>query len=315
MNTIVTEDIALAASLILKGELVAFPTETVFGLGADATNGDAVAALFEAKERPADNPIIVHVAARSDVAHVAAAVPSTAERFMRSFFPGPLTLILERHPNISSAVSAGLSTVGVRMPENETARALVAAAARPIAAPSANRSGRPSPTTWEAVREDLGGRIACILKGAPVRIGLESTVVDCTTEVPCVLRPGGIALEALQTVVPETKGRPSGSDGDVRSPGTRYRHYAPRGRVVVVETAEGIASPEGAAYLGLSIPEEPQAFAVCEVVPDAEAYARRLYEFLRECDRAGIETIYCERVEPAGLGTALMDRLERASRG
>jgi len=305
---------------------VAFPTETVYGLGADATSAQAVLKIYEAKDRPDDNPLIVHIADIIDLAGVARSISASALALMEAFFPGPLTLILDRHPGIPDVVSAGLPTVGVRMPRHEIALELIRAAGSPIAAPSANLSGKPSPTTWQAVREDLDGKIACILKGERAPVGLESTVVDCTEELPIVLRSGNITLEQLRTVIPdtiapevtETHSRIASGDKDhpaARSPGLRHRHYAPQARVVLIDSPDNIGLPETSAYIGLLEVDDPGSLLICEHVASLDDYAYRLFEFFRGCDRIGAETIYCQRVQFEGFGVALMDRLERAARG
>lgn len=331
MQTRITEDVQEAAGFIRSGELVAFPTETVYGLGADATNAQAVLKAFEAKARPVDNPFIVHIADFADLSGVAQSVSASALALMQTFFPGPLTLILDRHPGIPDVVSSGLPTVGVRMPRHELALKLIRAAGRPIAAPSANLSGRPSPTTWQAVREDLDGKIACILKGERTPVGLESTVVDCARIVPVVLRSGSVTLEQLRTVVPETTTpdtiAPDTTAQNIqvadvdkdhlapRSPGLRHRHYAPQARIVLIDDTERFESPEKSAYIGLKKVDDPASFLICEQVANLDDYAYRLFEFFRACDRLGAETIYCQRVQLEGFGVALMDRLERAARG
>ena len=226
--------IDLAASIIRNGGLVAFPTETVYGLGADAMNENAVRKIFEAKGRPADNPCIVHVDGRDMLDRVAGGVEDTAELLIQRFWPGPLTLVLERKPEVASSVSAGLSTVAVRMPGHRIAVELIGAARTPIAAPSANASGRPSPTTAAHVLEDLSGRIEMILDGGTTNIGIESTVLDVTTDPPMILRPGWITKEMLSEVIGPVA--PTVSDHELRrSPGTRHRHYSPRARVILIE--------------------------------------------------------------------------------
>lgn len=312
-QTLLTEDIHRAAALIRQGELVAFPTETVYGLGADAFNPAAVRKIFEAKGRPSDNPLIVHIACIDQLDRLVTAIPETARRLMARFFPGPLTLVLPRHPDVPDEVTAGLPTVGVRMPRHPVARAFLEACNTPVAAPSANRSGRPSPTRWEAVYADLHGRIACILQGDRSDMGLESTVVDCTGPEPVVLRAGAVPLEALQEVVPET--RPVGADEflKARSPGTRYRHYAPRARVVLIDHPNEAVPDPRHAYIGLTPPSHPETFGVYCICPDVETYAYELFDFFRRCDAQGCTRIYAQRVPPTGLGWALMDRLERAA--
>jgi len=312
-ETLLTTDVHEAAALIRRGELVAFPTETVYGLGADAFNPEAVRKIFEAKGRPLDNPLIVHIAHLDQLARLVRDVPEAARRFMERFFPGPLTLVLPRHPDVPDEVTAGLPTVGVRMPRHLVARAFLEACGTPVAAPSANRSGRPSPTRWEAVYADLNGRIACILQGDRSDMGLESTVVDCTGPEPVVLRAGAVPLEALREVVPETRLVGNEMSLKARSPGTRYRHYAPQARVVLVDHPDEAVPDPRHAYIGLTPPAHPEAFGACCVCPDVETYAYELFDFFRRCDAQGCTRIYAQRVPRTGLGLALMDRLERAA--
>lgn len=309
---LLTDDPAVAARFVRDGQIAAFPTETVYGLGADALDARAVAQVFAAKGRPGDNPLIVHLADVAEVERVAARVPDVAARLLAAFAPGPLTLVLPRGERVPSVVSAGLATVGVRIPSHPVALAFLRACGRPVAAPSANRSGRPSPTTWEAVQADLGGRIPCILRGGRSRAGLESTVVDATEDPPLVLRAGAVSLEALRTVAPNIRLAGALEDARRRSPGTRHRHYAPRARVVL-----GVPSPipPGAVYLGLIAPENAAQYAEVRVYPSAEAYARDLFAAFREADAAGATLIACEPVAPVGIGLALMDRIRRAAEG
>ena len=313
MQTLLTSDPAQAAALIQAGETVAFPTETVYGLGADLFNEAAVRKVFKAKGRPADNPLIAHVAEPEQVETLAARVPEVAQRLMYQFFPGPLTLVLPRRPDVPAIVSAGLATIGVRMPRHPVAQAFLEACERPVAAPSANRSGRPSPTTWQAVQSDLDGRIACILQGNRSEVGLESTVVDCSEGVPKVLRAGAVTLEALQAALPDVRIAPPGVEALRRSPGTRHRHYAPRARVCLVADPEEATPKAKAAYIGLDAPPDPAAFAPCFVCADVQTYAYALFDFFRQSDRVGAAVIYAQRVEDVGLGVAVMDRLRRAA--
>jgi L-threonylcarbamoyladenylate synthase len=314
VTTRLTDSPEDAAAYIRRGQTVAFPTETVYGLGADAFDPHAVQQIFAAKGRPSDNPLIVHIADRAQVDDLAASVPDAARVLMDRFFPGPLTLILPRHPDVPSVVTAGLDTVGVRMPDHPAAQRFLAACGTPVAAPSANRSGRPSPTTWQAVRDDLGGRIPCILRGGRTRAGLESTVVDCTTAPPAVLRPGAITLDALRAVVPSVQGPATGDDDDrARSPGTKHRHYAPSARVCLVDTPADAVPGAAHAYIGLEAPPERNAFGRVRVCPSVEAYAHALFHVFRASEAAGCTTIYCQRVPDTGLGEALMDRLRRAA--
>ncbi|OGO07261.1 MAG: threonylcarbamoyl-AMP synthase, partial [Chloroflexi bacterium RBG_13_60_13] len=231
------EAISRAAESLRKGGLVAFPTETVYGLGADALNAEAVRKIFAAKGRPLDNPIIVHVAGPDDLGVLTDDVPPEATMLIRQFWPGPLTLIFKKSGQVPGAVTGGQDTVAVRMPRNAIALALVRASGRPIAAPSANLSGRPSPTTAGHVLDDLGGKIDIILDGGPVEVGIESTVLDLSQHPPVILRPGAVTREELKPFIGEVV---AASETGLlrRSPGTRYRHYSPRARVTLVEEAD-----------------------------------------------------------------------------
>lgn len=313
METRLTTDPEEAAACIRQGQLVAFPTETVYGLGASIDHPDAVAAIYQVKGRPQDNPMIVHVASVDEVPSVALRLSASARTLMRRFFPGPLTLVVPRTERVPRTVSAGLWTVGVRMPDHPLALAFLRACGSPVAAPSANLSGRPSPTSWEAVRDDLDGRIACILQGDGVRVGVESSVVDCTTDPPVLLRAGGVTLEAMRAAGVPVEPASAAHLAQGRSPGTRYRHYAPHARVRVVDgPAHAQAGPD-AAYIGPTAPDGT--FAAVERVTDADAYAHRLFAFFRECDRRGIQTIYCESIPEERVGRAVMDRIRRAAAG
>lgn len=310
MKTLVTDDVAAAAALLRAGELVAFPTETVYGLGARADDADAVARIFAAKGRPADNPVIVHAAERAALDGVVAAWPAAAEA-LAALWPAPLTLVVPRAAGVPDVVTAGRDTVGVRVPDHARARTLLAAAGVPIAAPSANVSGRPSATRAEDVLADLDGRVACVLRDVPgARVGLESTVVDTTSDPPCILRPGALTLATLRARVGRLVARPP--DGDVaaaaRSPGTRHPHYAPRARVQLVDAP---APARDTAWLGLTRP--PPGYGHVVITADVAAYAAALYATFRDVDAAGLAKIHCERVPEDGLGVALMDRLRRAA--
>jgi L-threonylcarbamoyladenylate synthase len=316
------EAIELAASIIRDGGLVAFPTETVYGLGADAMNENAVRKIFEAKGRPADNPCIVHVDSRDMLDRVAGGLGDKAEHLIHKFWPGPLTLVLERKPEVAPSVSAGLSTVAVRMPGNEIALELIRAARTPIAAPSANVSGRPSPTTAAHVLEDLGGRVDLILDGGNASIGIESTVLDVTTDPPMILRPGWITHEMLSAAIGPIEVIASGEELR-RSPGTRHRHYSPRARVILIEYGsqdfiEQVCKDhlrEGAVgFIGhtpVSI-NNPLFFSI-SLTPRAGDYAHSLYSALREVDKKNPSVIVVEGISDAGEGGAVMDRLRRAA--
>ncbi|HSI88841.1 MAG TPA: L-threonylcarbamoyladenylate synthase [Pyrinomonadaceae bacterium] len=311
MPTLLTRSPRVAAEVIRRGGLVAFPTETVYGLGADIFNPAAIARIFEAKERPSDNPFIAHIGRREQVALLAPGVSDSARALIDRFFPGPLTVVLQRSGAVPDIATAGLDSIGVRMPGNELAREFISLCGTPLAAPSANLSGRPSPTTWEAVREDLDGRIDCILQGDSTEIGLESTVVDCTVEPPVLLRPGAVSLDQLREAVPAIAALTKVPDGPLPSPGLRHRHYSPRAEVIIIEGAMASGPGERSAFIGLT--PVPGVFEMSEICVSVNEYARRLFEFFRECDRAGIATIYCQAVPETGRGAALMDRIRRAT--
>lgn len=321
-----------AASLLRAGEVVAFPTETVYGLGADALQPQAVLRIFKAKERPADNPLIAHIADRDMLPLLAASVPDIAVRLMDAFWPGPLTLILPKTQAVPDGVSAGLSTVAVRMPSHPAARALIREVGSPIAAPSANRSGSPSPTTAAHVMADLEGRIPMILDGGPCDVGLESTVLDLTGGIPTVLRPGGVTVEMLRTVVPDVRVdeavlRPLQQDAQVRSPGLKHRHYAPKAHVTIVAGAPQDVVAR-AVYLYDEAKAKGQSPALLCAAAHVSAYGDRhihvlggspeemsahLYDALRTLDDEGTDLILAEVTGTDGIGLALMNRLLRAA--
>ena len=332
-----------AAALLRAGKLVAFPTETVYGLGADATNAEAVASIFAAKERPLSDPVIVHLADAADLAGVASAVPPSAEQLAARFWPGPLTLVLPRAPRIPPIVAAGGDTIGVRVPGHAVARALIRAAGVPVAAPSANRFMHTSPTTAAHVLADLDGRIAGVLDAGPCAVGVESTVLDVTTDPPRLLRPGGISLEALRAVLPGVvyqESLPGGAPEQpppntlpARAPGQMELHYAPRARLIVFAgtgpAAEEAVAAEVAAALAagervgaLVADEEAAALAAAGALvaalgprADLQEAARRLYAGLRALDGAGADRIVAHAFGEDGLGLALNDRLRRAAGG
>lgn len=313
MRTFLTESPEEAAGFLRRGGIVAFPTETVYGLGAGVFDERAVAAIFEAKMRPADNPLIAHIADFGQIGELASETTPSARLFIDSFFPGPLTIVLHKSDRVPLIATAGLDTIGIRMPGFELSRRFLKECGTPVVAPSANLSGRPSPTTWQAVFEDLDSRIDCILKGDATEIGLESTVVDCTGEFPVVLRSGSITINELRRVVPATIVA-DGSDADApRSPGMKHRHYSPLANVVIVSAAAEALPDQHAAFIGLDKPQN--GFASVRICHTVDEYAREIFEFLRECDRKGIGTVYCQSVTDDGIGTALMDRLRRASQG
>jgi len=329
------EAIRLAANLIRKGGLVAFPTETVYGLGADALNPKAVLALFKAKRRPLDNPPIVHVGRIADVYKLAREVPSKAERLMEIFWPGPLTLIFKRSNIVPDVTVARLETIAVRMPKHSVALALIRESSCPIAAPSANLAGKPSPTTAEHVLEDLYGRIDAVLDAGPTRIGVESTVLDMTVNPPQILRPGGTPYEALREVLEKVELHPVAVAekelpvNKARSPGIKHRHYAPKAEMIVVE-GELSAVIEKMKELienykrkgrkvGVLATHETIAHYGADVVKSLGSrsnlaeIARNLFKTLREFDLEEVDIIIAEGIPPNGLGLAVMNRLRKAS--
>jgi len=310
MHTVYTTDPVAAAEFIRNGGVVAFPTETVYGLGANVLDSAAVAKIFKAKLRPADNPLIIHIADRDQIHQIAREVTGTARLLMDSLFPGPLTVIVSKSKAVPDIATGGLDTVGVRMPRLDIARRFLESCGVPVAAPSANLSGRPSPTTWQAVAEDLDGRIDCILQGGATEFGVESTVVDCSGSEPVILRAGSISIEQLRGIVPNIR-TSAGGDETKRSPGTRHRHYKPAAKVVIIPHPDGVERSAGSAYIGIAGSTSPFDYQL--VCTDADQYARSFYEFLRECDRRLIGTIYCQEVDETGIGAALMDRMRRAA--
>ena len=318
---ITTESRQEAARLIHSGALVAFPTETVYGLGADARNAAAVAGIFAAKGRPADNPLIVHIYDKAQAEEYAVLTP-LAEKLIEAYWPGPITLVLEKRENIPDIVSAGLDSVGIRLPGSEAARQFLAAVDCPIAAPSANTSGRPSPTAAAHVAEDMAGKVPLILDGGEVEIGLESTVVDARGEYPLVLRPGGITAEMLRELCGGLLQKPQLPQQKPLAPGMKYTHYAPKGTVLLFD---GIA--EGAALLQQYAAEKPLLIAFAETaeqldyaecfIPgkrgDMPAYARSIFAALRLADAQSRSIIIVEKVAEEGLGVAIMNRLKKSA--
>jgi L-threonylcarbamoyladenylate synthase len=311
-----------AARVLRAGGLVAFPTETVYGLGAVATDEAAVRRVFHAKGRPPDNPLIVHVDTVDHLDGLVRDVPRAARDLARAFWPGPLAIVLLRAPAVPDVVTAGRDTVAVRVPDHPVALALLALAG-PLAAPSANSSGRPSPTRAEHVAVDLGDRVDLVLDGGPCAVGLESTVVDLTCDPPLVLRPGGVAPEEIARVCGGVRLHPGVvrpfEDADARAPGMRHRHYRPDAEIVLVEgdpaeaadhaRALAAADPDGA-YVGLGEAPGVGPAWTFATVPDL---ARGLFETLRAVDREGIRRAYVAAVPATGLGLALMNRLRKAA--
>lgn len=322
--------------ILRRGGLVAFPTETVYGLGANALDGQAVQGIFQAKGRPADNPLIVHVAGREAVGSLVKEVPGVAGELMDAFWPGPLTIILPVGKQVPVEVTAGLDTVAVRMPRHPVALGLIRAAGVPVAAPSANTSGRPSPTTAQHVLNDLEGQIDMVLDGGPAGVGVESTVLDLTAPVPMVLRPGGVTPEELSLVLGNVDVDPQARsvnqrEGRPRSPGMKYTHYAPRARLLIVEgQAEAVAVKinelareyrnRGRRVGILSYEESADFTNIGEVIlvgrrAQPETVAAKLYAALRRFDETDVDLILAEGIADCGVGLAVMNRLRKAAGG
>ena len=322
-----------AAEVIKSGGLVAFPTETVYGLGANALDEVAVKKIFKAKGRPQDNPLIIHVCSK-DISEFAENVPEVAKTIIDKFWPGPLTVILKKSYIIPNATSASLDTVGIRMPSNKVAQELIKASGVPIAAPSANISGRPSPTDFERCVEDLTGRVDFILGGTESRVGLESTIIDCSTEPPCILRPGAITLEMLREVDKNIYVDPQIMEAPKtglvpKAPGMKYRHYAPKAKVKIVQgdlqkTIEKINEmvlnyiDENLKVGIMATDETAEDYPFGEVISlgsreKLEVVAKNLFETLRAFDDRKVDIILSESFEREGIGLAIMNRLTKAA--
>ena len=312
MQTTITNSPEEAAAILNAGGVVAFPTETVYGLGAGICHPQAIRQIFQAKGRPGDNPLIVHIYSIEQLADVADEINAEAKRLIEHFVPGPLTLVLKKNPCVPDIVTAGLQTVGIRCPVNPIAREFLRLSHCPVAAPSANLSGLPSATSWEAVYEDLDGKIDCVLRGTPSAIGLESTIVDCSGSQPLLLRAGAITLEHLQAIVPDIA-TPVTTDKEAppKSPGLKYPHYAPKEAIVLCHALEKMVIEPSSAYIGLS--EPPQSVSRLKLCESLEEYGRELFSFFRHCDANGVHIIYCELPSNEGLGRAIRDRLMRAA--
>lgn len=333
-----------AAFVLRGGGLVAFPTETVYGLGANAYDERAVRRIFEVKGRPMDNPLIVHVSRFEQVYEVSSEVPRAAERMARVFWPGPLTVVIPKSPRVPEGVTAGLPKVGVRMPAHRVALALIEELGSPIAAPSANLSGRPSPTSAEHVLRDLGGRIEGVLDAGETLYGVESTIIDLTTDPPTLLRPGALPLERIEEALGVRVEVPAFARGlgeakRALAPGTRHRHYAPQAAVAVVELEDyGDLVKLARVVAGVALEKAEAGVRVCvlcteETLPyyahlesrgvglkclgtrrDPFTIARSLFKALREVDDEGYQLVVAEGVEERGLGLAIMNRLRSAAR-
>ena len=324
-----------AAELIKDGKLVAFPTETVYGLGANGLDGEASSRIFTAKGRPQDNPLILHISSLEELKPLVKSIPKEAEIIAERFWPGPITMIFERSSLISDVITAGLDTVAIRMPKHPVASALIKASGVPIAAPSANTSGRPSPTQAEHVIEDLYGKIDMIIDGGATGVGLESTVLDLTSDRPTILRPGGVTLEDLRPIIPDvTLDLSIIKDGEniiPKSPGQKYRHYAPKADMIVYcGDVEDIVKAinkkakelvENGKKVGIMATDETkdkyQEGMVISVGNrrDKRTIAHNLFNILRKFDEKKVNVILAEGVEFQGIGIAIMNRMKKASGG
>lgn len=334
-----------AAEILRKGGLVAFPTETVYGLGGNALDERAAGKIYEAKGRPSDNPLIAHVSCEAEVEPLVKEIPEAGRRLMRAFWPGPLTIIFPKSNKVPYGTTGGLDTVAVRMPDHPVANRLIALAGVPVAAPSANTSGRPSPTTADHVWQDMEGRIDMIIDGGAVGIGVESTIVDVSAPVPSVLRPGAVTMEMLRQVLEEITVDPAilgplSSDVKPKAPGMKYRHYAPKADLTLVETGQGGPATMEKTQVGRMIAKvralaEEKLSQGCRVgiictdesrdsYPEGlvrsigardsqESVAHNLYGLLREFDDLQVEYIFSESFPEDHLGQAIMNRLSKAA--
>ena len=324
------QDIQTAADLLRIGGLVGIPTETVYGLGANGLDPAAVGRIFQAKGRPQDNPMILHIPGADWLERYCRDIPAAAYELARRFWPGPLTMVLRRRDNVPDQVTAGLDTVGMRCPAHPLCRAVIQAADVPVAAPSGNTSGRPSPTTAAHMLEDMDGRIDAILDGGPCSVGVESTIVDLTCTPPRLLRPGGITLEQLRAALGEVAVDPAvtrlmGAGERPRAPGMKYRHYAPKAPVTVVTGAPERSAAYIAAHAG------PGDGVICfeEFLPmyaggarpvmslgpagDKGEQARRVFDALRAFDHTAVSAIWAQCPDSGGIGLAVTNRLNKAA--
>ena len=350
-KTPVREELLTEAARILReGGLVAFPTETVYGLGGNALDADASRKIYAAKGRPSDNPLIVHIAGMAELAPLVEEIPESARRLAEAYWPGPMTMILKKSARIPAETSGGLDTVAIRMPADPVASTLIRLAGVPVAAPSANTSGRPSPTTAEHVIQDMDGRIDVILDGGAVQVGVESTIVDLSGDHPVLLRPGAVTVPMLEKILGPVEldpvlTRPVGPDVHPKAPGMKYRHYAPKAEMILVEaenscgTAESPGSMEEDSTMrvvreinrlaeeALRMGKRPGILATDETAPlyragevrsigrrsDEASVAHNLFAVLREFDSIGVDIIYSEAFPEDDLGLAIMNRMNKAA--
>jgi len=324
-----------AAKALREGRLVAFPTETVYGLGADALNTEAVRSIYTAKGRPSDNPLIVHIADREMLGPLASEIKPGVLKLISAFWPGPLTIIMKKTSIVPDITTGGLDTVAIRMPDNIIALELIRKAGVPVAAPSANRSGRPSPTMAKHVLDDLDGRVSYIIDGGPCKVGVESTVIDMTVEPAVILRPGGITPAMIKQVIGDVELDRSLVERKAvdrpRSPGMKYKHYAPKAEVYVVsgdysdiaawfQKAVSEDEKAGIKSVILAAKEHIEQYGLINAISygsidDASEVASNIFRLFRECDRMEAEKIYVEAIPREGIGLAVMNRVEKAAGG
>lgn len=328
------EKIKKAGSFLAKGKLVVFPTETVYGLGADGLNKEAVEKIFIAKGRPQDNPLILHIADRESLEKFTKNIPAVAYDCMEMFWPGPLTMILEKKDLVPDATSAGLDTVAVRMPSHEIARAIIKESGCVIAAPSANLSGRPSPTRVGHVIEDLKGKVDIIVDGGPAEVGIESTVLDLTVNPPTILRPGGVTLEDLKVLIPDVEVDHTIIDpldkSVPKSPGQKYKHYSPKAEAilfggnlsnVVREINKRLAAQEGKKTAVLATEQTHTDYVGVDLLinlgsrENLQEIAKNIFDALRKCDEENVDIIFVEGYDIRGIGQGIMNRLLKACAG
>ncbi len=320
------KDIKTAAAILKDGGIVAIPTETVYGLAANAFNEDAIKKVFTAKGRPQDNPLIVHISKLKQIKQIASEFPKTAQKCAKKFWPGPLTIILPKSPDLNTTVTAGLDSVAIRMPSDKTARKIISKS-YPLAAPSANISGSPSPTSAQHVIDDLSGKIDAVVVGKECKVGLESTVVSLIGEHPTLLRPGGITVSMLKKVLPDLVIDPAvenelKQDSQVLSPGLKYKHYSPKTQVILVEGSTN----DFIEFVNLKVGESVAALCFSEEQPnikipaisygselDDAKKAKELFVKLRELDSLGVQTVFAHAPQKTGIGLAVYNRLIRAA--
>ena len=314
-----------AATMLQQGKVIAFPTETVYGLGADATDEKAVAKIFRAKGRPQDNPLIAHVATKEQLQQLTSGYPHYVDNLIEQFTPGPITFVLPSNGVCAKNVTAGLDTIGIRIPNHPVAHQLLKKVNLPLAAPSANLSGKPSPTTADHVWDDLNGKIEGLMDAGPTGVGVESTVIDCTQAVPMILRPGGITKDQLEQVVGDvlTDSALTNQSNQPKSPGMKYKHYSPEVPLILVEGGSSalqrhidLAKRENKRVGVLASTRNIEHVTADEVIDLGEnmnEVASHLYDALRAFKKGQVDMIFCEAFDKKGMGVAVMNRLEKAA--